>query len=155
MRSNTRRAFDRTFILSTPTEGSRSLMAGLQYTILSDALTLRSAPKVAAWNSTANTQPTPAQAMGTSQPAPPAMAPPQIAPPVATQAKLAVAVGPGSSLTPEQESLVQALQQRTNLVTDFALQCLVEFDWNIEVAYSTFQQLHNSGQLPPNAYMSV
>ncbi|KAJ9050587.1 nuclear mRNA export, poly(A)+RNA binding protein [Entomophthora muscae] len=153
VRSNSRRAFDRTFILSTPTEGSRSQMAGLPYTIISDALTLRAVPAIAAWMAASSDAPPPQQyTMPAPQPTPQMLAP---QPTAQASIQMAPQPIPSTSLTilPDQQSLVQALQQRTNLTAEFALQCLQEMHWNLDVASNAVQQLHSAGQLPPEAFM--
>ncbi|KAI0231953.1 nuclear mRNA export, poly(A)+RNA binding protein [Massospora cicadina] len=153
VRSNTRRAFDRTFILSTPTEGSRSLMAGLPYTIISDALTLRLPPKVAAWNSAVAGE---LQAQAQQPQMHPTQAQqPQLQHHYASPAPLPApqpAQGAAGILSPDQHSLVQALQQRTNLTAEFAFQCLQEMNWDLEVASNAFLQLNAAGQIPSDAF---
>lgn len=139
VRTDHKKAFDRTFILSAPVANSRSGLAGLPYTIISDSLVLRDKPKTNAWNLVSK-QSELSSSMLSTLPAQPTM----------TSRPLQIDLL--AHLPLDQQNLVKELQQRTNLTVSFALQCLQEMNWNRDQAYDAFSRLHSQNQIPPEAF---
>lgn len=45
-----------------------------------------------------------------------------------------------------------ALSEQTNMNLQYSLQCLEDVKWDFNVALAAFQELHNRGQIPPDAF---
>ncbi|ORX90331.1 hypothetical protein K493DRAFT_318067 [Basidiobolus meristosporus CBS 931.73] len=136
----TERSFDRTFMISPPTPGSKAHQSGLPYVIRSDQLSVRHHVNSEAWKVDANAASTTAAIATPAAQAP--CAPPQNTP-----------VDPMlAGLNPSQQAQVGELQRNTGLNVAFSIQCLSENQWDMETAFQAFQRLKSMNVIPPEAF---
>jgi nuclear RNA export factor len=126
--SKTKRSFSRVFLLVPSPAGSKAQANGWPGVIINDQFFIRHF--------------TPKRVKAP----PPQVPPPQVAPPTA-----ATTAQPLTQA--DQQKMVIRLSEITTMNLAFSEQCLVQNNWNYELALQNFQDLKNRNVIPPEAYV--
>ncbi|KDQ13518.1 hypothetical protein BOTBODRAFT_133413 [Botryobasidium botryosum FD-172 SS1] len=163
--SNGVRSFDRSFVLGVAPTGSPAQLAGWQYTVLSDQLSIRGYSNHDAW------APGPLKIVGSGPDVPmsapplaqpiPIPAPAPVAPvvpvapaPAATPQEAAIMKNPElASLVEPQRSAVIHISQQTGMNVSYSFMCLRDNSWDVNAALLNFGQLKAGGTLPAEAFV--
>lgn len=141
--SLTVRSFDRTFVLGAAGPASAAAMKGWPCVILTDQLTVRGYCSPLAWSTTttinSSTHPNPVHV-------PSAILPPNLT--------TNLGAGKNESITLEQNELVKRLMDLTKLNPTFAIDCLTQNHWDLDLSIKNFHELMSRGGLPSQAFLS-
>ncbi|KAJ5094642.1 hypothetical protein N7456_010503 [Penicillium angulare] len=151
------RSFDRTFII-----GPGGGVGGIR--VLSDLLCLRAYGGHEAWSPENQAIPqaiAPPAAIAPAVPVVPGATPaaPVLSAPVPGQPGIPAGYGtpaPGKTdAQVQQEQMVAQLSAKSNMTLQYSEMALSSNGWNLEAAWSNFEQLKAQGALPPDAFLSA